>query len=150
MDEITYSSVSNIRSKHTSVKAAYVRKLKHNQAGYKPKQAVAEASRIMASSGLAPLRACRLYRFAMNELACRPDCGACCSAPSISSAIPGMPNGKPAGTRCIQLDDANRCMIFGKPGRPAVCESLQPSAEMCGETREYAMHFLAHLDLLTS
>ncbi|MGU7695722.1 YkgJ family cysteine cluster protein, partial [Escherichia coli] len=27
---------------------------------------------------------------------CRPDCGACCTAPSISSPIPGMPDGKPA------------------------------------------------------
>jgi hypothetical protein len=61
-----------------------------------------------------------------------------------------MPDGKPAGVRCIQLDEANRCMIFGKPGRPPVCESLQPSAEMCGATREHAMHFLARLDELTS
>jgi Fe-S-cluster containining protein len=86
----------------------------------------------------------------MSELSCRPGCGACCIAPSISSSIPGMPDGKPAGIRCIQLDEANRCMIFGKPGRPAVCESLQPSAEMCGATREHAMHFLARLDELTS
>lgn len=41
-------------------------------------------------------------------------------------------------------------MIFGKPGRPPVCESLQPSVEMCGATREHAMHFLARLDELTS
>jgi Fe-S-cluster containining protein len=27
-------------------------------------------------------------------LACRSGCGACCIAPSISSAIPGMPQGK--------------------------------------------------------
>ncbi|MDR8085529.1 YkgJ family cysteine cluster protein, partial [Acinetobacter baumannii] len=26
---------------------------------------------------------------------CRPHCGACCTAPSITSPIPGMPNGKP-------------------------------------------------------
>ena len=34
---------------------------------------------------------------------CRPGCAACCIAPSISSPIPGMPHGKPAGVRCIQL-----------------------------------------------
>jgi len=28
---------------------------------------------------------------------CRPHCGACCTAPSISSPIPGMPNGKMSG-----------------------------------------------------
>jgi Fe-S-cluster containining protein len=81
---------------------------------------------------------------------CRRGCGACCIAPSISSPIPGMPNGKPAGERCIQLNDANDCMIFGQPGRPAVCSSLQPSHEMCGSDREHAMFFLATLDRLTS
>ncbi|QSA20024.1 YkgJ family cysteine cluster protein, partial [Vibrio furnissii] len=40
---------------------------------------------------------------------CRLGCGACCIAPSISSPIPGMPNGKPAGTRCIQLNENNLC-----------------------------------------
>ncbi|MFC0402948.1 YkgJ family cysteine cluster protein [Paraburkholderia rhizosphaerae] len=51
--------------------------------------------------------------------ACRPGCGACCIAPSISSPIPGMPDGKPAGVRCVQLGDDLRCAIFGKPERPA-------------------------------
>ena len=83
-------------------------------------------------------------------LHCRPGCGACCTAPSISSPIPGMPNGKPAGVRCIQLDDDNGCKIFGQPGRPAVCASLKPSREMCGDTRAQAMLFLAELDRLTS
>jgi len=86
----------------------------------------------------------------MIEKACREACGACCIAPSISSSIPGMPNGKPAGVRCIQLDEANRCRIFGKPERPAVCSSLKPSDEMCGHTREEAMFFLEHLDRLTA
>jgi uncharacterized protein len=86
----------------------------------------------------------------MTQTFCRSGCGACCIAPSISSPIPGMPNGKLAGVRCIQLDDANRCMIFGKRERPAVCESLQPSTEMCGDTHEHAMLYLARLDALTS
>jgi Fe-S-cluster containining protein len=85
-----------------------------------------------------------------SELSCRTGCGACCIAPSISSAIPGMPMGKPAGVRCIQLDDANRCRIFGRPERPAVCGSLQPSTEMCGNTRTEALIYLARLDQLTS
>jgi Fe-S-cluster containining protein len=81
---------------------------------------------------------------------CRRGCGACCIAPSISSPIPGMPNGKPAGVRCIQLDDDNGCKIFGQPGRPAVCSSLQPSREMCGADRTQAMLFLTTLEGLTS
>jgi Fe-S-cluster containining protein len=85
----------------------------------------------------------------MSTLSCRPECGACCIAPSISSPIPGMPNGKPAGVRCIQLDDANRCRLFGKPERPAVCGGLQPEIEMCGSTRSDAMLYLGRLEVLT-
>jgi Fe-S-cluster containining protein len=86
----------------------------------------------------------------MNELACRAGCGACCIAPSISSAIPGMPMGKPAGARCVQLDEANRCKIFGHPERPSVCASLKPSHEMCSVTRDDALLYLTELDRLTS
>jgi uncharacterized protein len=80
---------------------------------------------------------------------CRPGCGACCIAPSISSPIPGMPRGKPAGVRCAQLDDANRCRIFRRPERPAVCSQLRPSAEMCGADAVSATGWLARLELLT-
>ena len=82
----------------------------------------------------------------MIDTDCRAGCGACCIAPSISSAIPGMPDGKPAGVRCIQLDNANRCMLFGKPERPVVCMSLRPSAAMCGGSREEALAFLRELE----
>jgi hypothetical protein len=61
-----------------------------------------------------------------------------------------MPGGKPAGVRCVQLDDANGCMIFGDPRRPLVCGSLEPNVEMCGETREFALHFLNGLEAVTS
>lgn len=86
----------------------------------------------------------------MTNLHCRSDCGACCTAPSISSAIPGMPNGKPAGVRCVQLGDDQRCRIFGLPERPAVCASLQPQREMCGATRDDAMVYLMTLERLTA
>ena len=81
---------------------------------------------------------------------CRPDCGACCTAPSISSPIPGMPEGKPANTRCVQLSETNLCMIFGSPLRPKVCSGLQPTAEMCGSTRGQAMTSLLELEALTA
>lgn len=80
---------------------------------------------------------------------CRPGCGACCIAPSITSPIPGMPQGKPAGVRCVQLDEANACRIFGDPRRPAVCGGLMPSAEMCGDSREFALDYLAGLEAAT-
>jgi hypothetical protein len=54
-----------------------------------------------------------------------------------------MPAGKPAGERCAQLIDDNRCALFGKPERPDVCRALQPSEEMCGKSREEALATLA-------
>ena len=77
---------------------------------------------------------------------CRPHCAACCIAPSISSPIPGMPNGKPAGVACVQLTADLKCALFGRPERPAVCSSLQPSEPMCGDSREQAMRWLGHLE----
>jgi Fe-S-cluster containining protein len=81
---------------------------------------------------------------------CRVGCGACCIAPSISSPIPGMPRGKPAGVRCIQLLDDDRCAIFGRPERPAVCGSLRASASMCGTNRADALATLARLEHATA
>lgn len=81
---------------------------------------------------------------------CRPACGACCTAPSISSPIPGMPGGKPAGVRCIQLDAHERCRLFGQPERPAVCASLQPEPSMCGGSRAEAMIGLLQLEQRTA
>jgi hypothetical protein len=80
---------------------------------------------------------------------CRVGCGACCIALSISSSIPGMPNGKPAGVRCVQLTDDNRCKLFGLPDRPTVCTRLKPMREMCGETTDDAMRYLIDLELAT-
>lgn len=60
-----------------------------------------------------------------------------------------MPQGKPAGVRCVQLDAADRCRLFGDPRRPAVCGSLQPAADMCGSGRAQAMRYLTELEALT-
>jgi Fe-S-cluster containining protein len=83
-------------------------------------------------------------------LACRMGCAACCIAPSISSAIPGMPNGKAAGERCVQLDSDGLCKIFGQLERPKVCGSLQASATMCGANTREAMIYLTELERLTA
>jgi uncharacterized protein len=80
---------------------------------------------------------------------CRPACAACCIAPSISTPLPGHPHGKPAGVACVQLDEQLRCRLFGRPERPAVCGSLQPSPEMCGDSREQALRWLGHLESST-
>jgi hypothetical protein len=83
-------------------------------------------------------------------LACRAGCAACCIAPSISSPIPGMPQGKPAGVRCIQLSDTGLCLLFGHASRPLVCRSLQPSLDMCGESDEQAMRLITRMEQITS
>jgi len=85
----------------------------------------------------------------IGAMECRPACGACCIAPSITSAIPGMPLGKPAGVRCVQLDARQRCRLFGQPGRPTVCLSLRPAGEMCGDSRKHALTWLSRLEHAT-
>lgn len=80
---------------------------------------------------------------------CRAGCGACCVAPSISSPVPGMAGGKPAGVRCPHLTADNLCRIFGRPERPPVCLSLRASIEMCGFTADEAMERLAHWEQVT-
>ncbi|MFO0794825.1 MAG: YkgJ family cysteine cluster protein [Candidatus Brocadiaceae bacterium] len=81
---------------------------------------------------------------------CRAGCGACCIALSISSPIPGMPNGKPAGVRCVQLSPANRCLLYDKPEKPVVCSNLRPSKEMCGQTFDEASAYLEFLERCTA
>jgi len=80
---------------------------------------------------------------------CREGCGACCIAPSITSPLPGMPQGKPAGVPCVQLDAEFRCKVFGKADRPAFCGGLQPSLEMCGKSRVAALAWLTQLEHAT-
>lgn len=60
-----------------------------------------------------------------------------------------MPNGKPAGARCVQLTADNRCKLFGLPERPAFCVGLRPHEEMCRETAEEALEWLNQLEELT-
>ena len=81
-----------------------------------------------------------------SDFQCRDGCGACCIAPSISSPIPGMPEGKPAGARCVQLDEQNRCRIFGQPERPAVCGAFQAEPLICGESQGEALAILGELE----
>lgn len=61
-----------------------------------------------------------------------------------------MPQGKPAGVPCIQLDAERRCRLFNHPERPAVCSQLKPSEEMCGNSAVQAMHWLSALEKKTA
>jgi uncharacterized protein len=77
---------------------------------------------------------------------CRKNCGACCIVPSISSPIPGMPKGKPAGVRCIHLTDDLKCAIFNSPERPEVCNTFKAEELVCGSSQKEAMENLAFLE----
>ncbi|MBD0383582.1 YkgJ family cysteine cluster protein [Paenibacillus sedimenti] len=80
---------------------------------------------------------------------CRVGCAACCIVISISSPIPGMPGGKPAGIPCVHLTTDFRCGLFGKRERPVVCSSLRPSEDMCGHSNEEAFAILQALEQAT-
>ena len=81
---------------------------------------------------------------------CRPGCAACCIAPSISSAIPGMPYGKAAGECCVQLTSNGLCRLFGNSERPAVCKGFQANEEFCGQHRDEALSRLNALEVATA
>lgn len=61
-----------------------------------------------------------------------------------------MPDGKPAGVRCLHLADDLRCGLWGDPRRPKVCDSLRAEPEMCGGGREAALAFLEALERATA
>jgi hypothetical protein len=60
-----------------------------------------------------------------------------------------MPEGKRAGERCVNLTEDNRCRLFGKPERPAVCIALEPNPEMCGDNDTHAWSYLSMLEEAT-
>ncbi len=73
-------------------------------------------------------------------------CGACCVAISISSVIPVTGKSKAAGERCVHLKNDNRCELFGKAERPAVCSEYQPDVLFCGNSRDEAISILTSIE----
>jgi len=60
-----------------------------------------------------------------------------------------MPDGKPAGVRCIQLTEDNLCSLYGKPERPVFCVSYYASEDLCGRSRREALGLIALLEVAT-
>ena len=81
---------------------------------------------------------------------CRPGCGACCIAPSINTPMPDMPQGKPAGMRCLHLDENNLCRLFGTVRRPGFCAGFAASEAVCGSSREEAIRIIGWLEGVTA
>jgi uncharacterized protein len=59
--------------------------------------------------------------------------------------MPGMPDGKPAGVRCIHLRDDYSCAIYNNPSKPKVCSDFKAEPEFCGKDRDEAMRILFSL-----
>ncbi|RTE64577.1 YkgJ family cysteine cluster protein [Amphritea opalescens] len=81
---------------------------------------------------------------------CRPHCGACCIAPQISTPIPNMPEGKPAGVPCANLDDEFNCTIWNTASFPPLCHKFQANIEHCGETQQQALTILSRWEQQTA
>lgn len=60
-----------------------------------------------------------------------------------------MPDGKPAGVRCVQLDEQNLCRLFGDPRRPGLCARFDFDASLCGDSRDTALERIAALEIAT-
>ena len=50
----------------------------------------------------------------------------------------------------MHLTPDYRCTLFGSSRRPSCCGGLQPSSEMCGDSREHALAWLARLEADTA
>jgi hypothetical protein len=61
-----------------------------------------------------------------------------------------MPEGKPAGVRCIHLNAEFLCAIFGRPERPAVCGGFKAEEQLCADDRESAIRMLGWLEQATA
>lgn len=90
------------------------------------------------------------FYFWGGSMQCRVGCGACCIAASITSPIPGMPDGKPSGIRCVNLDDLNHCTVWQHPHYPAVCRDFIAKKDVCGGSSDEALQTLYVWEKLTA
>ncbi len=61
-----------------------------------------------------------------------------------------MPDGKPAGVRCINLDDKYMCGVWGTDDYPDVCRRFRADPTVCGESRDEALVLLTVMERQTS
>ena len=85
-----------------------------------------------------------------QQFNCRKGCGACCIAPSIRSALPGMPGGKAAGQRCVNLNAQGLCRLWGSPDYPPLCRAFLADPQVCGASRSEALRILERLEQETA
>ena len=56
--------------------------------------------------------------------------------------------GKPAGVRCLHLDERFACALFNDPRRPLVCSEFKPEPLVCGSNRHEALVLIQRLELI--
>lgn len=71
-------------------------------------------------------------------------CGTCCVEISISSPLPGMSKGKPAGERCVNLNNNCRCKVHSD--KPNVCKNFKPTKEFCGNNKREAIYNIRRIE----
>jgi hypothetical protein len=60
-----------------------------------------------------------------------------------------MPDGKPAGVRCVNLNGEGLCRLWGQANYPDVCRNFRPSPWVCGESAAEALALIAALEKAT-
>ena len=55
--------------------------------------------------------------------------------------------GKPAGVRCLHLDERFACALFNDPRRPLVCSEFKQEPLVCGSNRHEALVLIQRLEL---
>jgi hypothetical protein len=62
-----------------------------------------------------------------------------------------MPNGKPAGVPCVNLDpESYLCRIWGTDAYPDVCRAFTATQEVCGTRRGEALERISRLEAETA
>ena len=57
-----------------------------------------------------------------------------------------MPGGKPAGVRCVNLDERNFCRVWGTPEYPPVCRDFHAEPIACGGSTAEALVLLTVME----
>jgi hypothetical protein len=61
-----------------------------------------------------------------------------------------MPEGKPAGVVCLNLDLGNyQCTIWGTDQYPQLCRDFRPDKTTCGGSQQEAIQLINQLELST-
>ena len=63
--------------------------------------------------------------------------------------MPGMPYGKPAGVRCLHLNEDRLCTLYESPERPDICRRFTPELAFCGTNFNDAIEKISVLELAT-